>query len=207
LGTRTITRIDCTLHSVTTPLSIRSLQCNPLRSLAVTRPQPEEYASHYAKYVALVPENEVLGAMKAELGHMLDLLRDVPDDVALLRHPPYTWSIKEVVGHVTDTERIFGYRALRFARGDSTPLPGFDENAYAKVAEFDRLALSDLLEEFEAVRRSHLNLFANLADGDGARRGVANGAEVSVRALAYIIVGHQRHHTAILRQRLSDNRR
>ena len=155
----------------------------------------------------LVPEDEVLGAMKAELTHTLDLLRDVPDDVALLRHPPYTWSIKEVVGHVTDAERIFGYRALRFARGDSSPLPSFDENSYVKVAMLDRLPLSDLLEEFELVRRSHLSLFANLAEADWSRHGVASGAQVSVRALAYIIVGHQRHHVAILRQRLAQDRR
>ncbi len=173
----------------------------------MTRPRSDEHAPNYAEYVALVPENEVFGAMQAELAHTLALLRNVPDDVALLRHPPYTWSIKEVVGHVTDTERIFGYRALRIARGDSTPLPGFDENAYAKVAGFDRHALSDLLEEFELVRRSHLRLFANLAEADWSRRGVADGSEISVRALAYIIVGHQRHHTAILSQRLSNKSR
>ena len=172
----------------------------------MARPQADEYAANYAEYVALVPENKVLAAMQAELDQTLQLLRDLPDDVALTRHPPYTWSIKEVVGHVTDTERIFGYRALRFARGDSTPLPGFEENEYAQVAGFDRLPISALVDEFEAVRRSHLCLFANLADADWTRRGVASDSLVSVRALAYIIVGHQRHHTAILRRRLSNNR-
>jgi len=167
------------------------------------RPDSGEYAPYYAKYIALVPEDDILTAMKSDLSDTLSFLRGVPERDACLRHPPYTWSVKEVVGHVTDSERIFGYRALRFARADSTPLPGFDENAYARVAEFDRQSLADLVAEFEAVRRSHLSLFGNLPDVAWTRRGIANGNDVSVRALAYIIVGHQRHHVAILRQRLS----
>jgi hypothetical protein len=167
------------------------------------RLEPTEYAPYYGKYVALVPEADVLAALDEQLKELLALLRAVPEGESGVRHPPYTWSIKEVVGHLTDTERIFGYRALRFARGDATPLPGFDENAYARAAEFDRRPLGALVDEFEAVRRSHLGLFRNLPETAWARTGEANGTAVSVRALAYIIVGHVRHHTAILRQRLA----
>lgn len=167
------------------------------------RPGPTEFAPFYAGYVALVPEEEILAVLETQLDDLLALLRSVPEEQETVRHPPYTWSIKEVVGHLTDAERIFGCRALRFARSDPTPLPGFDENAYARVAGFDRLPLGDLVSEFEAVRRAHLWFFRNLPDAAWPRTGEANGNVVSVRALAYIIAGHTRHHTAILRQRLS----
>jgi hypothetical protein len=167
------------------------------------RPDPSEFAPSYANYVALVPEYDILAAMHTDLTETASFLSGVKESDACLRHPPHTWSVKEVVGHVTDSERIFGYRALRFARNDPTPLPGFDENAYARAAESDRQQLRELVAEFEAVRRSHLSLFGNLTDAAWTRRGSANGNDVSVRALAYIIIGHQRHHVGILKRRLS----
>jgi hypothetical protein len=167
------------------------------------RPDPTEHAPYYGKYVALVPEDDVLAALEGELARTLALLRGVPDEEARRRHPPYTWSVKEVVGHLVDAERVFGYRAMRFARGDATPLPGFDENAYVPTGQFDRRPLADIAAEFEALRRSHLALFRGLPPDAWDRRGSANNNEISVRALAYILVGHERHHTAILRRRLS----
>ena|SRR5438067_8766707 len=167
------------------------------------RPDPAEYAPFYASYVALVPEADVLAAMGEQLNEVVDLLRSVPEAEAGVRHPPYAWTVREVVGHWTDAERVFGYRALRFARGDATPLPGFDEGGYARAAESDRRPLPDLVAEFEALRRSHLGLFRNLPGAAWARGGVANDSAVTVRALAYIMVGHVRHHTAILRRRLA----
>src|SRR3954467_11501813 len=95
------------------------------------RPKASEYALHYGNYIGLVPEDDVVGAMRSELARTMGLLRDVPEDESLRRHAPYTWSIREVVGHLIDSERVFGYRALRFARGDATPLPGLEENAHA----------------------------------------------------------------------------
>jgi hypothetical protein len=169
----------------------------------MNRPGPTEYAPFYAAYVALVLEEDVVPALEDQLDDLLTLLRGVREEQASVRHPPYTWSIKEVVGHVTDAERIFAARALRFARGDSTPLPGFDENAYVRGAGFDRLLLEDLVSEFESVRRANLCFFRNLPDAAWSRTGEANGNVVSVRALAYIIAGHARHHTAILRKRLA----
>jgi hypothetical protein len=171
----------------------------------MSRPGPTEYAPYYEKYLALVPEDDILVALEGELGATLALLRSVPTAEADVRHPPYTWTIKEVVGHLTDCERVFGYRALRIARGDPTPLAGFDENAYARAADADRHPLAELAEEFEVVRRSHIWLFRHLAEECWARTGVANETGVSVRALAYILVGHERHHTAIVRRRLSDS--
>ncbi|HEV3448117.1 MAG TPA: DinB family protein [Gemmataceae bacterium] len=168
----------------------------------MARPEPSEYAAYFGKYVALVPEDDIVPAMEKELEQTLTLLRSVPEKEALVHHAPYTWSIKEVVGHLTDTERIFGYRALRIARGDTTPLPGFDENAYAQAAAFDRCPLPELIAEFEAVRRSHLWLFRHLPNEAWTRKGVANDNSITVRALAYNILGHERHHTAIVRKRL-----
>lgn len=166
------------------------------------RPEPTEYADYYGKYLANVPEDDILPALEAEMTRTLELLRGVSEEESLVRHPPYTWSTRQVMGHLIDTERVFGYRALRIGRGDATPLAGFDENEYARAAESDRLPLKELAAEFEAVRRSHLWLFRHLPAAAWARRGVANNSPVMVRALAYILLGHERHHMKILRQRL-----
>jgi DinB family protein len=169
----------------------------------MSRPVPTEYAPYYEKYIALVPEDDILEAMKSAVETGLAFLAGVSETEASVCHPPYTWTIKQVVGHLTDSERVFGYRALRFARGDSTPLPGFDENAYANGIRLDDIPLGDLLAEFASLRRSHVALFEHLPKEAWQRRGLANNAEISVRALAYILIGHERHHVAILRKRLS----
>src|SRR5436305_7813101 len=167
------------------------------------RPASTEHLPYFAKYIDLVPEDDVLPALESQLGEMVTFLRSVPEAEAGVRHPPYTWSIKEVVGHLTDSERVFGYCALRFGRGDATPLPSFDENEYVKAAKFDRLPLAALVDEFEALRRSHVLLFRHLPAEAWTLSGKANSSPITVRALAYILVGHVRHHTAILRRRLS----
>jgi hypothetical protein len=167
------------------------------------RPNPDEYASYDVNYVALVPEEDILAALRSESAATRAFLGGVPEGEAGRKHPPYTWTVREVVGHMIDTERIFGYRALRIARGDETPLAGFDENAYAVTAESDRRPLADLAAEFEAVRLANLALFAGLPEAAWSRRGVANGHPVSVLGLAYMLVGHERHHGAILRKRLA----
>jgi hypothetical protein len=169
----------------------------------VTRPSPTEYAEPYAAYVSLVPEEDILATLRDELPHLLFFLRGVPESEAGRLHPPYTWTPRQVLGHLTDSERVFTYRALRIGRGDSTPLPGFEENAYVQGGEFDRLPWAALISEFEVVRLASTRLFEHLPEGAWAREGVASNAKVSVRALAYITVGHQRHHVAILRRRLS----
>lgn len=167
------------------------------------RPEPTEYSAFPARYIDLVPETDVLAAMSAQFDEMLAFLRAIPEAQGDVCHPPYTWTVKQVVGHLTDGERIFGYRALRFARGDQTPLPGFEENDYANAVDYTRLTLADVVGEFEAVRRSTLWLFRNLPAAAWERTGLASDNRVSVRALAYVVVGHVRHHGGILRKRLA----
>ena len=169
----------------------------------MARPESTEYAPYYEKYISLVPETEILDALKSGPDGPVAFLKGVAERDASICHSPYTWTTKQVVGHLTDSERVFGYRALRFARGDSTPLPGFDENAYAGAIKLDNVPLCDLVAEFASLRRSHVAFFEHLSDEAWQRRGTANNAAVSVRALAYILVGHERHHVAILRKRLA----
>jgi len=165
------------------------------------RPAPTEYIPSFAGYVSLVPVGDVLETMEQQLGDTLDLLRTIPPEKADYRYAPDKWSIKEVIGHVSDTERVFCYRALRFSRADTTPLPAFDENEYVRRANFGDRTLVDLAAEFEAVRFSTLHFFRSLDDDALQRRGVANNNGFTVRAIAYIIAGHERHHVKILRER------
>jgi uncharacterized damage-inducible protein DinB len=170
-------------------------------TLAIPRPDASEYAPHYETYVSKVPAGDVVTILEDQRQETQELLAGIPDGRALHRYAPGKWSIKEVVGHVTDAERVFCYRALRFARGDQTRLSGFDEKAYAPAGKFDLHALPDLAAELDAVRRATIALFSGLDAEALARRGTANAKQVSVRALAYIIAGHERHHVGILRER------
>jgi hypothetical protein len=128
-------------------------------------------------------------------------LADIPESNAGFRYAPDKWSIKEVVGHVADAERIFAYRALRFARNDKSPLVGFEQDDYILNASFDDYPLADLASEFHSIRQATIFLFKHLSEGAWLRKGVANQGEASVRALAYMIAGHELHHMEILRTR------
>jgi hypothetical protein len=167
------------------------------------RPSPSEHAPYYGKYIELVPETDVLAVLRVQCDETVEFLRSIPEEHATILHSPYTWTIKQVVGHITDGERIFAYRALRIARGDTTPLPGYDENEYAKSPEFSRLRLRALATEFESVRNATISLFDNFAPESWTHLGQANNYPVSVRAIAYIIAGHVRHHMNIVRKRLN----
>lgn len=170
-------------------------------TVAIPRPDATEYAPNYSGYVSRVPEGDLIGLLETQRRETQSLLAGLTEAKALHRYAPGKWSVKEVIGHVADTERVFCYRAMRFARGDHTPLPGFDENLYAPAGRFDARPLSDLAAELDAVRRATVALLRSFDAEALARRGTANGKEVSVRALAYIIAGHERHHLAILRER------
>lgn len=170
-------------------------------TLAIPRPDPSEYAPNYQTYVTKVPEGNLLTILETQRQETQDLLASIPEGRALHRYAPGKWSIKEVVGHVTDAERVFSYRALRFGRGDRTPLPGFDEQVYAPAGNFDARPLPDLAAELDAVRQATIALFGGFDAEALARRGPANNQEISVRALAYVIAGHERHHLGILRER------
>src|SRR5579885_984172 len=147
------------------------------------RPSPTEHIPYFSRYIDLVPEEDILAALESQLGETLSVMRGASEAVGNQRHPPYTWSVKEVIGHLADAEVIFGYRALRFARADTTPLPGFDENAYVPVAHFDRLSLRDLVSRLEALRRYHLTFFRTLSEEEWLRHGQGNGTPMSVRAI------------------------
>ena len=169
--------------------------------IRIFRPQPDEYAPYYARYIELVPGDDALPALRSQIEGTLQLLSGLSDAAALRRYEPGKWTIKQVVGHVCDGERVFSYRALRIARGDQTPLPGFDENAYAARADSDARPIAHLCHEFGAVRAATLALFDSLGAEALARRGTASNAAVSTRALAWMIAGHELHHVKILRER------
>lgn len=169
--------------------------------LSLPRPGPEESAPFYHGYIAKVP-GEHIGAYLADQPQAIERLLGSLDDAAgRSRYAPGKWSVKEVLGHLCDAERIFAYRLLRIARADETPLPGFDENAYVPPGEFDARPLPDLLRELRAVRASTIELVEGLPRAAWERRGQASGKSISTRALAYIIVGHMTHHLGVLRER------
>jgi uncharacterized damage-inducible protein DinB len=165
------------------------------------RPGGDEYAPYYGTYIGKVGDGDIVRALAGQIGETLALLESIPESQAGHRYAEGKWSIRELVGHVCDTERIFTYRALRFARGDETPLPGFDENAYAAAARHDQRSLAGLADELDAIRRATVAFFDGLHPEQWVRRGVANGKTMSVRALAWVAAGHERHHVEILRSR------
>jgi uncharacterized damage-inducible protein DinB len=167
----------------------------------MTRPTESDYSAAHAGYVALVPEDDVLSAMEQQSSAMQKVLASLDETKAAHRYGEGKWSVKEVIGHVADAERIIGYRALAVARGDEQPLPGFDEQSYVANASFGDWKLGDLAEQYALVRRANIVFFKNLPAEAWERRGTANQAPVSVRGLAYVIVGHERHHLQVLRER------
>lgn len=166
-----------------------------------TRPDPGEYNNYYDKYVALVPAGDIIALLTVQLDDTVALLRDLSEEQALHAYAPGKWTIKEVIGHVMDAERVFMHRAMRFGRGDETPLPSFDENRYTPAGEFNARPLASLISELTTVRRASVALLAGLPAGAWERRGMASGFPVSVRGLAWIAAGHELHHRQILMQR------
>jgi len=168
---------------------------------AAIKPAKSEFLPFYERYIATVPEGDVVSTLTTQIGETLELLRSLPASVSTYRYAPDKWSVNQLIGHLIDSERIFSDRALRFARNDPTPLPGFEQDDYARTSTFDAYPLSELADELEAVRQSTIYLFRHMDDEAWTRRGVANNAEVSVRALAYIIAGHELHHREVLTSR------
>jgi hypothetical protein len=165
------------------------------------RPEADEIPPHYVNYIKRVPELDPVIVCASQIEETATLLRGLSDTEAMYRYGRGKWSIKEVVGHLTDVERIMAYRALRIARGDTTPLPSFDENAYVPIAKFDARSLADLVGELRTARAATLALLRTFDAEAWLRRGTASGKPVSVRALAYMIPGHERHHVEVLRTR------
>ncbi len=170
-----------------------------MTAVTLSRPAEGEYAPYYAGYIVAVPDQNLLGLLAGQIEETAALLARVPEATAGSTYAPGKWTIKEVVGHLADTERIMTYRALRIARGDSTPLPGFEQDDYVRAGNFGARLLTDLVSEFRDIRRTSIALFQGLEPAALLRRGTASGVPVSVRALAYIIAGHERHHVQVLR--------
>ena len=171
------------------------------KKAAATRPGPGEYAPYYETYISKVKGSDIVGILGAQRLQMAHLFAARSERDGNFRYAPDKWTVKEVLGHVNDAERIFAYRALRIARGDQTPLPAFEQNDYVRGGNFAERTLVDLAEEFELVRAASIALFKSLQKEAWQRRGVASKNEVSVRALAFIVVGHELHHREILEER------
>lgn len=167
----------------------------------MNRPEKNEYAEFYANYVSLVDETDIIAALQNQPADLKNLLAECSPEKEAFRYAENKWSVRELLGHIIDGERVFSYRALRISRGDETPLAGFEENSYVENSRFSEIKLADLLEEFTLLRQSNIFLFKNLTDEMWSRTGTASDAQVSVRALAFIMVGHVRHHANILRER------
>lgn len=168
---------------------------------AFARPAADEHAPYYGRYIQQVPDGDVIDFLARQQDEVAAFLRAIPESLHEHRYAEGKWSIKEVIGHLSDAERIFAYRALRFARADQSPLTGFDENAYVPAGDFGARDYASLVDELVDVRRATLSLLRGL-DGDAPlRRGKANDQEISVRALAWVMAGHVVHHQTILRER------
>lgn len=165
------------------------------------RPATTEYLPYYTKYIELVHGDDILGTLKHQLRETLAFLACVSNEESVARYAEGKWTVREVLGHMIDTERIFAYRALRIGRGDKTPMEGFEQDDYVANGNFNHLRWSALTEQFDLVRRSSIALFSSFDEVAWLRTGTANKAEVTVRALAWIIAGHELHHRNIIEQK------
>lgn len=168
--------------------------------MTMTRPAPTEFAQFYAGYIGKVSDQGPIAALTAQVTEF-ERLRLLPEDKGNYRYADGRWSVKDVLGHIADAERVFTYRLTRIARGDQTPLDGFDENAWARTAPHGRRAVADVVDELIAVRRSTLALLSSLDEASLSNTGVANNNPVSARAICWILAGHTRHHLDILGER------
>jgi uncharacterized damage-inducible protein DinB len=164
-------------------------------------PDSDEYDPYFAPYIQRARSRSLPVTLAAQHDEVVSLLSGLSDEAAAFRYAPEKWSIKQVIGHLLDTERIFAYRALSFARGEQQPLPGFDQDAYVEAGEFDSRSLESLVKEYRAVRAATLALIEGFDAAAWSRTGVANRVEFSVRALAFIVAGHEAHHLSVLEGR------
>lgn len=168
------------------------------------KPQDDEYADDYREYVDLASEEDLLGSLSTQIEDTLALIEPLGDEGALKRYAPEKWSVKEVLGHLIDSERAFATRAMWFARGLRGPLASFDQEAFVAGAHFDGRSLESLASEWRLLRKANVTLFESLEPSAWDRRGIASDAECSVRAIAWIIAGHELHHRQVLREKYLD---
>ena len=169
--------------------------------MRIDRPAAGEYAPYFERYVGRVPEADALPVLERQRAEVRAAFEGLPEVRGGYRYAPGKWSIRELLGHVTDTERIFAYRALCIARGETAPLPGFEQDPYVANAGHDRWTLAELLEDFDAVRKTNLAMISHLDEAAVRRVGTSSGHATSVRAIAYILAGHVRHHLGVLAEK------
>ena len=167
----------------------------------MSRPEPTEYDPYYERYISLVPEDDVINVLAHQRKELSHMFHGVSDSVGALAYQEGKWTVKEVLSHLIDGERMFAYRVFRIARGDKTPIEGFEQDGYIENSHANRRSISDLLEEFKLLRKANVMFFRNLKPDDWTRVGIANNVEISVRSLAWIMAGHIRHHATILKER------
>lgn len=167
----------------------------------MSRPEEPEYDPYYQKYIALVPEDDIIDALEAQPDKLRELIGRLDEDRGSHAYAEGKWTIKEVLSHLIDGERIFAYRVLRIARGDKTPIEGFEQDGYIENSHANGRSFSELLDEFMLLRQANISFFRNLQEDDWIRSGTANKVDISVRALAWIMAGHVRHHIGILGSR------
>ncbi|EOP25865.1 MULTISPECIES: DinB family protein [Bacillus cereus group] len=165
------------------------------------RPGTNEYNPYYSTYIKLVPDGDIIHILEQQMKETNLLLKDISDSEGHFRYAPNKWSIKEVIGHIADTERIMAYRLLSIARGETAELPGYNDDMYVLRAAFDKQSMQDLLTNLTVVRQSTVYLLKSLDKDAWLQRGIANNSEVTVRALANIIAGHELHHQQIIKVR------
>jgi len=167
----------------------------------MTRPAASEYDPYYERYISLIDGDDPVSALKSQPAQLRELLSGQSEEKGSHTYDDGKWTIKEVLSHLIDGERIFAYRAMRISRGDETPIEGFEQDGYIENSHANERSFADLLDEFELLRRANLSQFRMLADADWSRSGTANNVNISVRALAFIMAGHIAHHMNILRDR------
>lgn len=172
-----------------------------MTTASIGRPQPGEYAPYFDRYISLVKGDDILEILDEQRRQFLLLMSGRSEQDGNFRYAPGKWTVKELIGHVNDAERIFAYRALRIGRGDQTPLEGFEQDPYVQNAEFNARTLEDLIEDYIAVRRATLSLLRSFPPEAWKRTGTADNKPVTARALAYMIAGHDLHHRSILEER------
>ncbi|MDQ0192827.1 DinB family protein [Paenibacillus wynnii] len=165
------------------------------------RPSKEEYNAYYESYVKLVPNGDIHDILTQSLKSTITVLSNVVEERANYRYAEGKWSLKEVLGHITDNERIMTYRLLRIARGDKTPLAGYDQDVLNSGTSLDKCPMANLLEDYTAVRRATLTLLRGLSEEAWSRRGIVNDSESSAKAWAYIISGHEIHHMNVIKEK------
>ena len=167
----------------------------------ITKPEPGDYSPFAAGYVGLVGDNDVINMLEQQMDTSYQLFRGLTDEQGLYAYAPGKWTLKEMLVHMMDTERIMAYRALRVARNDKTNLPGFEQDEYTPYLYANERSIANIMEEYELVRKSTVALFNNFDESAFARVGFANGAPFSVRAALYIIAGHELHHMQIIEEK------